>query len=452
MEFLTTLTQRSQAGYPLILFYVIALLGFVLILLSPQKAFLLALFCLSARNFHAAIFTRTALFGAYLNLNDLLLWIALSAMITQCLRENRKIWAPGILLAICGIVIIGDVQSVVKYGTSYNVLKRIWSTAIFPIMFLVGSNMVQKEKQAAEFYKVLFLGVVFASVQHMYFLVFQQSVIDEYDGYAQIRTISYIASGGASVLIGSVFAGRSLNLRHPTKALYYIGLALVGSSVLLSFTRGLWITVLGAVVVIPLLIKEDVLFKMSTKKLVIIVSLCVVILSLALPKLQLAKQITKRVASFAEPEAFRRSYHSRELGQKAEINLWLNGSIILGEGSVLTPEMMKETTFRGAYYHVAYSTYLAHYGLIGLIIYLIVLPLSTINIGRSYYSEHSETIGSTVALTGVTCAVMYMLGFMWSNSYIVATTHVYGLLYGAVWGLNRGSKMRRSVSSDPNRK
>jgi len=77
MEFLTTITQNTHVGYPLIFFYLVAVVGIILVIFRPYWAFLFSLFCLAARNFHAAVYTRTLFFGPYLNLNDLLEWIAI---------------------------------------------------------------------------------------------------------------------------------------------------------------------------------------------------------------------------------------------------------------------------------------------------------------------------------------------------------------------------------------
>jgi hypothetical protein len=74
------------------------------------------LFCLSARNFHAAVYTRTEFLGPYLNLNDLLLWIAFFAMVTELFKKGKALWMPKILLAIFALLLIGDLQSLFKYG------------------------------------------------------------------------------------------------------------------------------------------------------------------------------------------------------------------------------------------------------------------------------------------------------------------------------------------------
>jgi len=140
MEFLKTQTQITHIGYPLIIFYLITFIGFILIIIRPYYAFLFSLFCLSAKNFHAAVFTRTPFFGPYLNLNDLLLWLSFFGMIFELLKR-RRIYIPKILLAIFGLLIIGDLQSLIKYGFIEEVFRRIWQTAIFPVLFLVSANI-----------------------------------------------------------------------------------------------------------------------------------------------------------------------------------------------------------------------------------------------------------------------------------------------------------------------
>ena len=60
-------------GYPMFVFYTVALLGAVLIFWRPFNAVLFGVFGIAAKNFHAAIFTRTEFTGAFLNLGDLLL-------------------------------------------------------------------------------------------------------------------------------------------------------------------------------------------------------------------------------------------------------------------------------------------------------------------------------------------------------------------------------------------
>ena len=93
-------------SYPLEIYFLAAFIGLILIIYRPKWAFLFSTFCLSARNFHMAVFTRPPFFGEILNLNDLLLWITVLAMFKVVL-QGQKIWVPNILLAIMGVLLLG---------------------------------------------------------------------------------------------------------------------------------------------------------------------------------------------------------------------------------------------------------------------------------------------------------------------------------------------------------
>ena len=438
MEFLKTSTQFSHLGYPLIVFYLVALVGFVLVIFRQHWALLFSLFCLASLNFHAAVFTRTLFFGPYLNLNDLLLWIALFAMLGECLRTRKRIWAPKILLAIFVLIIIGDLQSIIKYGFIENVLRRIWSTAIFPIMFLIAANVVYNTKRARLFYWALFSGVTIAAVSHM---IYVYSIIDYQANilYSQIRTISYSINCGAPILIGSIFVLLNLKLCHWKKSLYYIGLSLIGLSLVLNFSRGLWFTSALAFISLPFLIREQKSISRVPIKLGLLVGGTAIIVSLFFPNLHIGGMMFERVQSVRSEEGFLKAYKSRSEGANTEMDIWWDGSLILGAGSSLPYQVIRRSEYEelGALGHVAYSTYLAHYGLVGLIIYLILLNFLTIWVGRNYYFKHFNDYADGIAVIGITCAVINLTGFFSSVHYLGSTTHIVGLLYGAVWGLQR---------------
>jgi len=144
-------------------------------------------------------------------------------------------------------------------------------------------------------------------------------------------------------------------------------------------------------------------------------------------------------------ETFPEAYRTRFLGQKTEIDLWLNSSIIFGVGSSLPPQFeYAKTEEVGALYHVAYSSYLAHFGITGLLIYGILLPFLTIKIARKYYIENIFNYGGQIALIGISVALFTFFSLPWSFHFLGATSHVEGLIYGAIWGLfhNRIQKIK----------
>ena len=72
----------EPTGYPVYFLYLILLIGILLSLFRPFKAFLMVVFLTAAANADAFTYTRTPLLGPYFNANDACLLIALLAMIS----------------------------------------------------------------------------------------------------------------------------------------------------------------------------------------------------------------------------------------------------------------------------------------------------------------------------------------------------------------------------------
>ena len=79
MEYLTK--NFSDVGYPLPIFYLVAIIGLLLAVFRPFWGYVFSVCLLSARNFHAAVNTRLSITGEYLNFADLLFWISVFSFI-----------------------------------------------------------------------------------------------------------------------------------------------------------------------------------------------------------------------------------------------------------------------------------------------------------------------------------------------------------------------------------
>ena len=101
-------------------------------------------------------------------------------------------------------------------------------------------------------------------------------------------------------------------------------------------------------------------------------------------------------------------------------------------------------TIHGALNHVAFSSYLAHFGLIGLLTYGLLLPFLTIKVGRLFFLQHKQDFGGVIAMTAIALAFFDVFTLLSSNHYLGPTNQVPGLIYGALWGLTRSFEVNSS--------
>jgi hypothetical protein len=450
--------ETQIQGYPIAVYYIIAFIGLVLLIFRPRWAFLFIVFCLVVRNFHMAVFTRTPFLGAFLNLNDLCLWIGVLAMLRTSL-EGGRIWFPNILLAIIAILVLGDFQAIFQYGFDYEVMQSCWGSWVFPIMFAVAANMVKDSKDARLFYWVFFLGSVGAGLQHLLFVhsyavegMIGSGLIDR----GAIRTISFIMSGGIFLVISALFIDMRRFIKSYVFFIFWIiGLSLIAISYVLSFTRGVWLgAFLSSASLFFLFYKEGGKIVARVGYSLMVLAMIIVVFKLTssymLPGVKVEESIDRRADFIRYEDTFEEAYQTRETGMETELNLWRNGSLIWGVGASYPPSLLDSSIEAiGALHHVGFSSYLAHFGLIGLIIYGLLLPFLTIKVGRRYYLQHKQDFGGVIAVTAMALAFYDVFTLLTSNHYLGPTSHIQGLLYGAVWGLSRSPGVNPARNNRP---
>jgi hypothetical protein len=445
--------QNDMVGYPLAVFYITAIIGILFILWRPFLAFLFAVFCLAGRNYHAAVLTRTEWTGIFLNLSDLLLWIALLAMFVEKIRRREKISLPYVLITIVTILTIGALQALAKYGSELFVLRSIWSVAIFPIMFLVSANMVKYESRAQLFYWALFMGSIAAAIQHMLFLYFATSA-GIYEGYL-LRIISYITSGGLYLIVISLFT--KLPGGNKWSAwIYYPGIVLMAISVVMNQTRQLYIVFVLTIVAMCFVLKSVVNIKKTLIKLAFVTISVVLVITLSYSSLNLMDIVGERLDSMIDTETRAETSLTRLISMQTEINVWLDSTIIFGTGTAYPPEFTepyregdREAVFQtGALDHVAITSYLAHYGLIGVLIYLLFLPILTIKAAKRFISDNLTDYSAKVALLALTVALMDILNLFGSMLQTSPASHVPALIYGAIWGLYINKRQNYNLAQE----
>jgi hypothetical protein len=434
-------------GYPVEIFYSAAIIGLVLVIFRPRWAFLFIVFCLAIRHYKLSVFTRTPFFGEFLNLNDLFLWIGFLAMVRTTFHD-QKIWIPNILLAIICINLLGDFQVLALYGFDHKVMQSCWGSWVFPILFATAVNMVRNENDARYFFWALFLGSLGAALQHMFFIQGRMSeltVIEATSAQGGIRTIAFMGSGGIFLLISALFLDIWKILKKFYLLIFWImSLPFIAMSYILSFTRTVWLGAALAVVAITVLLFRE-RRKMLTRfgyALVLITIMYVGFYATErffLSGFDVSQSIDQRADFIRYEDTFENAYQTRETGMDTELNLWQNGSIIWGVGSSYPPSLIESSLSSieetGALGHVAFSTYLAHFGLIGLFTYGLLLPFLTIKIAWKYHLRHKTNYSEVIAITGMALAFFDIFTLLSSNQYIAPNGHVQALIYGALWGV-----------------
>jgi hypothetical protein len=442
--------EAQIQAYPLEIYYLCAFIGVVLVFYRPQWAFLFIVFCLAVRNYNMAVHTRTPFLGEFLNLNDLLLWIGVAAMI-RTVWHSQSFWVPKILLLIISILIVGDFQAVYQYGFDNIVLKSLWASWIFALLFAVSTNMVRDIKDARLFYWTLFLGSLGAALQHVFFMQERLMGMPELTNVISltgIRTIAFLGSGGLFLIISAFLIDMRKILQTSFLFIFWaIGILIIGISTILSFTRSVWLggAMAGVALFILLYREHRKILSRLIYAMALLVSMFLVFFltnRYLLSDVNLTREIDQRANFIRYEDSFEEAYQTRETGMETELNLWLDGSIIWGVGGCYPPSLaeagMAET---GALGHVAYSTYLAHFGLIGLLTYGFLLPFFTIRIGRRYYLQHKYDIGGLIAVTAMALAFYDVFTLLTSNQYLGPYGHVPALIYGSLWGLSRSLKV-----------
>ncbi len=290
-----------------------------------------------------AIKTRIPYLGEYLNLNDLLLWIAVLAML-RIVWRGQKIWVPNIVLAIIGIIVLGAFQALSQYGFHYLVMRDIWATCIFPLMFIVGANMLRNIQDARLFYWTLFLGSCGAALQHM--LSMQSTLLSTelLFGLAGFRNVEFMYSGGIFLLIAAFFVDMRKILKSLNLFLFWgMGLSLIGISYVLSFTRTIWAgAVLAGISLFFLMYREHkkVLSRLAhaLPLIVMIILVFKMTLFLFIPA-EVTHLIDERADFVRYEDSFEEAFESRETGMATELKLWLDSTIIWGIGTSYPPIM-----------------------------------------------------------------------------------------------------------------
>jgi len=434
-----------ETGHPSIFIYLVLVIGFVLVLFRPYKAFLLVVVLLAAGN--AAMFnqTRTAILGPYLNLSDACILIALIALFFDKFRFGKPIFVPQVVPVLLFILTIAALQSFWKLGWTYETARAYrWGLEV-PIAYFIGANMVTSCKRAKPLVAALLCGAALAAIQHLFFIVtVWQSRSLNMQSYELMRTIAYNCGriSVAFLLTGLIWKLPAIMWK---RILYLMVAILFLTSLLLDQSRSAWLATAGAVPCLLVFLKRRnrVVNVMRFGIIVVLMFFAMAwVCQQVMPGLDISDMATHRIKLLFEDNTRNIHMGTRERAFKVEMSSWLNGTLIFGRGlyfyqTIRNPESHTE---RIAFGHLGYVTYLSQLGVIGLLAYGFYLPARVIRDGRWLWSHGDLPILRYMGLLGTASIICLSIIFLMSSHFLRLGYFGPGVLYGSMWSLVRTQK------------
>lgn len=438
--------------YPEFVIYIVLGIGIPLAMTRPYKAFLLAVFLLTAGNSANFTFTRTAWLGPYLNLSDACELIALAALFFHSLGKKMPLRVSMITFLLFAVLAIAACQSFCRLGWTYETARAFRWGLQMPIAFLIGANMVTSSAKTKQLIGVLLCGTILAAMQHIFWTssVWSSRSVDM-QTYELARTISYkCASFPAAFLLTGLIWKMPRNTQ--SVIIYIFSGTLFIVTLILGQSRSVWLATGAAIPCLLVLFKKKNLL-VNIMRFGIVIALLFIAAQLfsrhLVPGLDISRIFTDRLSSFSQNDSVARKTITREKAFKTEMNYWLDGTLILGRGLYFFQDIENPEEFERhiAFAHLGYVTYLSQMGLVGLFVYGFYFPLSIIRDGKLLWQYSKQPTLCYTGLLGICSIVCLSIQFLASSHFLSLGYFIPGVLYGSLWYLARAQK-RGSTDSE----
>jgi hypothetical protein len=429
-------------GYPQFVIFAVLGIGIPLAFFRPYAAFLFAVLLLTAGHFHMFNKTRLPGLGPYLNLYDVCVLVALTGFFFDRIAGRKPVRLPQIVALVLFVLLIAGGQTVWRFGWTYQTQSYLRMVLDFPIAFFLGANLVDSPDRARKLVGTLLAAALLAAVQHVLFVthiwVTKSLSIANYDW---MRTIGYWAGclPSAFLLLALVWeVPRGLT----RKALWVAAGVLLLATLFLNQTRSLWIATACAVPVLVVLLHGTSWTRVSARLAVsgaVVVLLLGVLCQRLVPGLSLGVVVKDRLGSLLAHDDMRSGTASRERAFRYEMASWAEGTLILGRGLCFFQAVEKplDESQEIAVAHLGYVTYLSQLGLVGLLVYGWLLPVSIVRNGLWLWRQGREPALRFLGGLGTASIVCLSIMFIMSSHFLGFTYFAVGALYGALWALVR---------------
>jgi hypothetical protein len=440
------LKPLEALGYPPVVILAVLGIGVPLLLFRPYGGFLFAVLLLTAGHFHMFNKTRPIGLGPYLNLNDVCVLLALMACYVDRVAGRKPVRIPQIVALMLSVVVIAGAQSAWVFGWTHTTQGLLRGALDFPIAFLLAANLVDSTERARKLLWTLVAAVVLAAGQHVLFVAHTWATKSlSLETYAAMRTIGYWAGclPSAFLLTAVVWpAPRSPVL----KVLRLAAGVLLLATIFLNQTRSLWLATLATVPLLMLALRRTNWLAVSAR---LAVSGVVIVLALGflcqrlIPGLDIGVVMKGRLTSVLERDPRLSGMGTRQRAFGVEMASWMQGTMLFGRGlgffqGIENPE---DGAHEVAFAHLGYVTYLSQLGVVGFLVYGVLLPLLVLRNGLTLWKYGREPVLRFLGGLGTASIISMSIMFVMSSHLLGFTYFSTGVLYGALWALVRHGQL-----------
>lgn len=432
----------DPSGYPQFTIAIVLATGSVLAIVRPYAGFLFSVLLLTAGHVTKFNSTRLVAMGPYLNLSDACVLVAIAAFFFDCVAKKRPVRMPQIVLLMLLVVTLGAVQSSWKLGWTYDTMRATRWALDFPIAYFLGANLVTSPDRARKLIGVLLVGALLAAVQHhLYVVHIWRSKSLNMATYEGLRTIGYWGGCMASAFLISALAWRAP--RGIWKKTFWVmtGLLFIGT-IFMSQTRSLWLaTAAGGLCVMIVFGRGHRLRGIVRVTLLgaIVVLGGVWLCARILPGLNVSEVLVGRMSKLFVKGTQNPHVGTRERAFQIEMDEYLQGTLVFGRGLSFfqTIPNPKADDRNIAFGHLGYVTYLSQLGVIGLLVYGLLLPLWTFLDASRLWRYGNDPALRYLGLLGGASILCMSIMFLMSSQFLGVGNSAPAVLYGALSTLVR---------------
>lgn len=381
-------------------------------------------------------FTRFSFGNGLLNAHDLLLLLALMAVLATGYRRRQQTRVPLIVVGLLSVLLFGFLLSVIKIpGNMYELVRMLRWGLTLPLYYFVGRNGCRDRQTLSLLLWTLILGVLIGAGTHV---LGSSVLLLKGHSLESIRDIQYLGGAVPALVVAVIARGAPWMDTRRKKLLVSLSVLIGLMSIAISLTRSLWIAV---VIAIPL--TWIVFRKRRTKSakvhaashgLPVLGFGVVVVVFLSLLSSNMITELTKRLLSVGQLfQGNALAFGDRQASFALDFAAWLHSPLV-GQGLVYYAPLVGNTNYSAiasAWGHLGYITTLAQLGLVGFGVFYLWLPAAVMKNARLLWVSADDTVRQ-LGLLGGAWMIMVLIEFLMSGNFISIGMSGAGLTWGAL--------------------